>query len=231
MIVRLKNRLIVVTAESDEERAALGSFSQAAAGSVFAFHDQDPRTFRLSGLGPRAEACREPINITSLVKDETLRRISNLAESPFELDGEPYGSVEAFWQGLKFPDQRIRREIAPLFGQEARHAGFKATEAESFKYQGQVVRTGTFDHWQLMLKACWAKFTQHEPSREALLSTGERPLEHRVRRDSRNIPGVIMADLWMRIRRGLRNRLAHPPSSSREEPEGGGEPHETADEA
>ena len=37
-----------------------------------------------------------------------------------------------------------------------------------------------------------------------LLSTGERPLMHRTRRDSRTIPGVVMADIWMRIRDGLK---------------------------
>ena len=41
-------------------------------------------------------------------------------------------------------------------------------------------------------------------AREALLSTGTRPLMHRMRRDSKTIPGVIMADIWMRLRERLR---------------------------
>jgi len=32
------------------------------------------------------------------------------------------------------------------------------------------------------------------------LSTGTRPLVHKTLRDSRNIPGAIMAEIWMRIR-------------------------------
>jgi hypothetical protein len=45
-------------------------------------------------------------------------------------------------------------------------------------------------------------------AREALLSTGDRPLTHRVRRDSTTIPGAIMAEFWMRIRRSLRKAEA-----------------------
>jgi predicted NAD-dependent protein-ADP-ribosyltransferase YbiA (DUF1768 family) len=51
-----------------------------------------------------------------------------------------------------------------------------------------------------MRRACEAKFAQHEGARTALLDTGERWLTHRVRKDSRTIPGAIMADIWMRIR-------------------------------
>ncbi|MBS0243478.1 MAG: hypothetical protein JSS20_14970, partial [Proteobacteria bacterium] len=67
-------------------------------------------------------------------------------------------------------------------------------------YRGASVPVGTYAHWQLMARACLAKFEQNIDARAALLGTGTRPLEHRVRRDSRTIPGVIMADIWMRIR-------------------------------
>ena len=36
--------------------------------------------------------------------------------------------------------------------------------------------------------------------------TGERPLSHRTRPDSRTIPGVILAEIWMRLRSRLRDR-------------------------
>jgi predicted NAD-dependent protein-ADP-ribosyltransferase YbiA (DUF1768 family) len=55
-----------------------------------------------------------------------------------------------------------------------------------------------------MERACWAKFSQNEDAREALLTTGERPLAHVMRHDSTTIPGAIMAQIWMRIRRRLR---------------------------
>ena len=54
-----------------------------------------------------------------------------------------------------------------------------------------------------MLRACWAKFTQSEPHRRALLATLPHRIEHRTKPDSRAIPGVVMADIWMRIRAAL----------------------------
>jgi hypothetical protein len=58
-----------------------------------------------------------------------------------------------------------------------------------------------------MERACQSKFTQNDEAREALLATGRRPLQHKLRRDSKSIPGVIMADIWMRIRSKLRNEV------------------------
>ena len=207
MIVRLKDKLLIVTAETDEEQQAVSEFASRMNGRAFALFHQDPRTFRLTDLGPMAEACREPINISSRSPDPAVQLISNFAQTPFELDGQPYASVEAFWQGLKFPDAARRRQIAAFHGQEARQAGFEAPDSVTVEYAGQDVRVGTYDHWRLMSKACWAKFNQHEGARRALLGTGERPLQHKTRRDSRSIPGVIMADIWMKVRRSLNRQL------------------------
>jgi hypothetical protein len=55
-----------------------------------------------------------------------------------------------------------------------------------------------------MRRACEAKLAQNDDARAALLATGERPLVHRVRHDSRSIPGVVMADIWMALRARLR---------------------------
>jgi predicted NAD-dependent protein-ADP-ribosyltransferase YbiA (DUF1768 family) len=207
MKVRLKSNLIVVTAESLEERESLAVWSSTAEGHVFALVLQpDGQTFRLNDLGLREVACREPLNVTSRATDEAVRLISNFASTPFELDDATYGSVEAFWQGLKFPEESRRREIAPLSGDTARRAGFGAPESAIIEYLGKSIRVGTSEHWRLMAIACWAKFGQHKAARHALLSTGERPLVHKTRKDSRTIPGVVMADIWMKVRRGLIQR-------------------------
>lgn len=210
MKVRLKPGLVVVTGESDEERRSLADWAKDVDGHVFALKLQDGQTFRLSDLGSRAEACNEPINVTSSAADANLRLISNFAHTPFELDGKQYASVEGFWQGLKFADERRRREIALLHGGAARRAGIEAPAAVTFEYAGQSFRVGTIDHWRLMERACWEKFSQHDSARNALLGTGDRPLVHKTRKDSQTIPGVIMADIWMRIRR----RLARGKSAS-----------------
>ena len=129
-----------------------------------------------------------------------LRLISNFALTPFVLDALPYASIEGFWQGLKFPDEVNRRRLAELNGSEAKDAGLYAPKADHVAYLGQDIRVGTWDHWQLMERACRAKFEQNEEAAQALISTGARPLIHRMRNDSRSIPGVIMAEIWMRIR-------------------------------
>jgi hypothetical protein len=70
----------------------------------------------------------------------------------------------------------------------------------TIEYAGETIVVGTHAHWQLMRRARMAKFQQNDAARAALLETGTRPLVHQVRPDSRTIPGVIMADIWMRIR-------------------------------
>jgi hypothetical protein len=123
--------------------------------------------------------------------------------TPFTLDGQSYASVEGFWQGLKFVDGAERRRIGQLYGGQAKQAGRMAPAAETIAYAGRAVRVGTSAHWYLMERACAAKFSQNEAARAALLGTGRRPLAHHLRRDSRTIPGVIMADIWMRLRAKL----------------------------
>lgn len=211
MIVRLKHGLIVITAETEEERISLGKLGNAANDHVFALHHQDEQTLRLHSLGPREIACREPINVTSRSSDPAIRLISNFAHTPFELHGRQYASVEGFWQGLRWPDEARRREIAMLHGGRARQAKDGAPDEAVIEYHGQSIRFGTADHFDLMELACRAKFDQHEEARQALIGTGERPLTHKMRRDSRSIPGAVMADIWMKIRRDLlAGKDAHP---------------------
>jgi hypothetical protein len=131
--------------------------------------------------------------------------ISNLAEAPFELDGRRYRSVESFWQGLKFSHDADRRRIADCEGPRALSEGSRQGYGRTIAYEGVEITVGTWDHWQLMERACQAKFLQNAEARASLLATGNRPLVHIVRRDSRSIPGVIMAQIWTRLRRKLRD--------------------------
>lgn len=158
----------------------------------------------LRDLGHRREACREPFPVLSGSASPAARLISNFALTPFELDGRAYQSVEGFWQGLKFDDEAERQRVAQLHGADARRAGRSRPYGAAVRYEGQSFAVGTWEHWRLMYWACRAKFRQHETARAALLSTGERPLVHPSRQDSKTIPGVVMADIWTRIRRKLR---------------------------
>jgi hypothetical protein len=87
-----------------------------------------------------------------------------------------------------------------------------AADADTFDYRGRIVRVGTADHWDLMKAACEAKFAQDVAARAALVATGSRPLTHRTRKDSRTIPGVVRAEIWMRTRRRIAGEspLAQP---------------------
>lgn len=108
----------------------------------------------------------------------------------------------------------IVQSIAPPFAPISNLAhtpfefgGERYASIEGF-WQGVTVAAGSPEHWALMRGACEAKFSQNDEARTALLATGERWLTHKVRRDSRTIPGAIMADIWMKIRTRLQDGAA-----------------------
>lgn len=205
--VLLKKGLIVLVAETDAEQGVLAAWRPAHSGHVFYAREVTADasvSLVLSDLGERLEACREPINVVSASADPRARIVSNFAETPFLLDGDRYLSVESFWQGLKFPLTEDRARVAAMTGPQAQSVGRGQSYPAMIDFQGARITPGGPDHWRLMEMACRAKFAQNADARTALLATGSRPLIHRVRRESRTIPGVVMADIWMRIRRGLR---------------------------
>jgi predicted NAD-dependent protein-ADP-ribosyltransferase YbiA (DUF1768 family) len=204
MRATFKDGLLVLRPDDSLEAAALDAWKQDRQGHVLLVRRQAGAGLALCDLGPQPVACREPINVISTHTDPEIRILSNFAFTPFVLDGLAYNSVEGFWQGLKYDDPAERRRVALLAGKEAKESG-RGRKAESLAYRGETIRVGSHEHWQLMEIACWAKFTQHGAARAALLATDPRPLMHRVRRDSRSIPGVIMADIWMRVRSRLQS--------------------------
>lgn len=204
MRVVLKDNLIVLIPESAQDTRELEDWRLAHETHVFSTASSNRQALELHGLGKQADACREPINVVSNSPDPLARTISNFAATPFELDGHPYQSVESFWQGLKFSKDSDRRRLAQLDGTHARAEGEKQGYGATITYGGQEIVVGTWAHWRLMESACRAKFAQNPKAATALLATGERPLTHVVRRDSATIPGVIMAAIWMRIRKELR---------------------------
>ncbi len=204
MRVILKDGIIAVMPETQEEQAEFAGWSAPLKGHVFVLRDASAKGASLHDIGLQEDACREPINVVFDLVAPQWQPISNLAETPFMMDGRHYASIEGFWQGLKFPDQGERSRVAALSGKEARNAARKAPDQPSFVYGRDTMAFGSPGHHALMRRACDAKFTQHLIAREALLSTGDRPLVHRVARDSIAIPGALMADIWMRLRDALR---------------------------
>ena len=210
MRARLKDGMVILSTESDADRTAFAVWRDAARGHVFAFDGGGEKGGALHDIGLQEVACREPLNILFEQGDPAWWPISNLARTPFVLRGQAYASVEGFWQGLKFDAADERRRVGALWGKAAKHAAAGRPARPEIDYAGATHAVGGPGHHGLMRDACRAKFTQHLEAREALLTTGERPLTHRTRRDSRTIPGALMADIWMRLRDTLR-RTAAPP--------------------
>ncbi len=204
----LKEGLVVLIPQSDEDARVLASWKSAHEDHVLNVRADRPgvSSLELHDMGRRLEACREPLNVVSSSSDPLAKAISNLTMTPFELDGRLYRSVESFWQGLKFEDDSDRERLAALDGPHARELGKSRRYGAAVSYGGRDIPVGAWEHWRLMEQACRAKFQQNEEARAALLATGERPLVHIVRQDSRTIPGVILAQIWMRLRQELRTR-------------------------
>jgi predicted NAD-dependent protein-ADP-ribosyltransferase YbiA (DUF1768 family) len=216
MKVLLQRKATVLIPESEDERGSLEDWRASHDDFVFRVNAAGSRGVVLIALGPHAEACREPINVTSM-SPLPIRLIANFAPTPFELDGVRYACVEAFWQSLRFPiDDRAR--IAAMDGAMAKRVSAEQPYGNHVIYAGKDVSVGTWDHWQLMRRACRAKFDQNEGARLALLATGQRPLIHKVRRDSRTIPGVIMAEIWMALRESLLRSRAQAKSTKATRP-------------
>ena len=201
MRLTYQNDVIGLSAETPAEEEICALLA-AADRHVFLLHAPTRHGLAFREIGPEDEARRAHLNIVRSIEPR-FAPISNLAHTPFTLDGEGYASVEAFWQGLKSPDPALRRSLARLWGPEAKGRGDPLGRPPTFDYGGITIATGSPEHWQLMRRACEAKFAQHDGARTALLDTGERWLTHKVRKDSRTIPGAIMADIWMQIRERL----------------------------
>ncbi len=208
MKIQIQHVTICLSPETDDERSICATIMQTRGHDVFSLRTSgSEKHLCLDDLGARESVCPVPLNITRSV-EATYAPISNLAATPFVLDDERYGSVEGFWQSLKFTDSIDRVRVGALAGGEAKKAGDSAPPTGiTFEHGGRTIVRGTWNHWELMRVACEAKFAQDRRARKALLATGNRPLTHRVPKDSRTIPGVIMADIWMKLRAHLQSGL------------------------
>lgn len=206
MKLSFRNHVLGLSAETPEEEAICAQLN-AVDGHVFRLQVTPEQNLTFGVIGPEDDARRAPLNILHKIEPR-FAPISNLAHTPFVLDGQDYASIEGFWQGLKIADPEQRRGVATLFGGEAKGRGGAVPWPAAFDYGGATIVTGSPEHWALMRTACFAKFAQDSGARTALLATGERWLTHKVRKDSRTIPGAIMADIWMRIRSRLRENGA-----------------------
>lgn len=162
---------------------------------------------------------RDIINIGLNGEAETERMLSNLAPTPFILNGKKYASVEGFWQGLKFPDEEKRNEIAKLWGVEAKKAGNKAEKSNEFEYQGKKFQAGSEKHQDLIKQAIKAKLEQNSHVLDLLLATGNKKITHilinpqtgYVHPDSQTIPGKKFCQILMNLRKEYKLKRSKKP--------------------
>jgi predicted NAD-dependent protein-ADP-ribosyltransferase YbiA (DUF1768 family) len=197
-----KEEILILIPDVAQEAQDLGHWKAQYRGHHFQLTQDDGSGLMLRSLGdPRLN---EPINVTSQHPSHSVQLIGNFAATPFVLDGRQYASVESFWQSLKYQTEEDRESIACLPGLEAKQAARKFPNDTSFEYGGKQILVGSFDHWELMARACAAKFEQNPQARRALVMTFPHPLQHRPRGDSRTIPGEVMARIWTGLRHQYR---------------------------
>lgn len=147
-----------------------------------------------------------PLNVASGAHEAIGKKMSNFEGRRFTLDGRTYESVEAFYQGLKWPEAAKRAEISSLKGSEAKSAGRGSPRAETFMYEGQEIRFGSVEHHALVKKAIKASLEQNPQIMNEFLDTHPRPLEHKTGRPERPgtaLPGSKFADILMEVRQEL----------------------------
>jgi predicted NAD-dependent protein-ADP-ribosyltransferase YbiA (DUF1768 family) len=123
---------------------------------------------RINRLIPLEE---RPLNVASGAGEPIGKLLSNFAERPFVIDGKPYASVEAFYQGLKWPDNANREAVAKLAGKKAKSAARGATRSEKFEYQSRTYCFGSQEHHQLIKRAIRASLEQNPTILQQFLTT------------------------------------------------------------
>jgi hypothetical protein len=108
MKVILKAGVLILVPETEAETAELQGWKTGTAGHVLYARQDEGSGLALMDIGLKPDACNEPIQVSSMVKDPAVQLIGNFADTPFILDERKYASVESFWQGLKFEREADR---------------------------------------------------------------------------------------------------------------------------
>ncbi len=131
-----------------------------------------------------------------LSKRTELGVFSNLAHSPFILDGISYASIEGLWQGMKYPDTSLaednrnnilnwkhtREEVFQMYSWDSKSAGNWANQIYA---DNNLSMINYFDHWfiytdgkegsqfhlELITRAIRAKIEQNPEIKLLLLKT------------------------------------------------------------
>lgn len=133
----------------------------------------------------------KPCNNTINIRFGQLRPsggLSNLYPRSFTFRGIDCGSVEGVLRGMQFPSKTIQREIASLYGHNARRAGNPESWQENGTFYWNDEHFNRFsDYYQDFLDELYVcAFTQNKEAKNFLLSTKDAKLIHTVGRTNRN---------------------------------------------
>ena len=139
------------------------------------------------------------------------RELSNFPPASFTIDGVECASAEGFIQALKEPDPEKQVGICALVGRKAKFKGKKVWKKHRHKgkvwWQGREIEFRSKEHMELVERALRAKFAEHEPSRIALLATGDEEITHDLGRPESpytSLPAAEFVRMLTSIRAELR---------------------------
>lgn len=155
-----------------------------------------------------------------LSKRNELGLLSNFAATPFTYDGAHYGSVEGFWQMMKYPedaqDERskvrwpyTREQVAQMTAFDAKEAGSKANaimkklNIKWVTYKGRKIdylEKSKGEFYKLIWDAENAKLAQNKAVRDVLLKTGQLKLMPDHHQSPGSPPAWRYYEMWMEIR-------------------------------
>lgn len=164
-------------------------------------------------------------NEVILSKRTELGVFSNLAYTPFVLDGQSYSSIEGLWQGMKYPDSNLdqdprgqvagwknsRAEVFQMHGWESKSAGNFANEMYAnynFQFINYFNRTfnytdgksGSQFHLELITRAMREKIKQNPALETLLLKTKGLILKPDHRMSEKALPSFKYHEILMKIR-------------------------------
>lgn len=158
-----------------------------------------------------------------LSKRNELGQFSNLGAVSFEMDGVKYKSVEALWQGMKYPenanDDRLkdpsivwpytREEVYQMEGFQAKKAGDLANEnmkkmgIKYITYNGQKIEyngSGMNRHYEIIYQASKNKVLQNPALKNLLLSTKDLKFFPDHKQQPNPNPAYLYHEIYMKIR-------------------------------
>ena len=125
------------------------------------------------------------------------KQLSNLAYSEFIFEGRICHSLEGFYQGIKRSGNEIQDHVFQTSGMHAKNYS-KPTKFVYFN--DRKIQAGSKEHHELIFQAQLCKYTQHEPSRDALLATGNAKITHKTKTDSVLYPAKVYTNHLTTIR-------------------------------